>query len=411
MPKIKTSCLKNMAVLLCLLGLIGIFGTNVSAANKIGGWKVHTNAGLGLSYDTNVFKLTSQQRARFDENRSSDQKSGRFNSMDSIGDFVFTPTIKATFSRHGLQRRKLSITPSIAYNKYVRDQEKSYFEFGLGIKQKVGKHSHVGLNFDYAPNIYRKNFLSNAVDTDAFGTLKHGISGGEKVFSPAHYDDTTVELSYGRRLWKNHQKHRQILSPDALSTKVFAGYENRNFDNPFTNRTEDNFFAGLDIGLALRKHTDLTLSYLFKGISTNVSPELLIRNESNFGVDLDGDVVVENLNVATTQNVDRSRDQHTVGFKVSTRLRKGWYAHAKYEARFTSFNSNQPFDVTRLNRNDTRQKAALGLNGKLAKRWYLALGWVNEHNHANRSGITITDKAEVKSYDINVYSAVISHTF
>jgi len=413
MPGVKIQCLKTMAVLVCLFGLIGFFAVNASAANKIGGWKVKTDASMGFSYDTNVFKLTSQQSDRFDQNRSSDQKSGRFNKMDSIDDFIFTPRVKATFSRSGIMGRKLSITPSIEYNKYVQVQEKSYFDFGLGIKQKVGKHSHVGLNFDYAPNIYRKNFLSNAVDAQTiFDTKgKHGISGGEKVFSPAHYDDTTVELSYGRRLWKNHRKHRKVLSPDALSAKVFGGYENRNFDNPFTNRTEDNFFAGLNLGLALRKHTDLTLSYLFKGISTNVSPELLIRNESKFGVDLDGDTVVENLNVATTQNVDRSRDQHTVGIKVSTRVRKGWYAHAKYEARFTSFNSNQPFDVSRLNRNDTRQKAALGLKGEIARRWFLALGWVNEHNHANRSGITIIDKAEVKSYDINVYSAVISRTF
>jgi len=402
-----------MAVLVCLFGLIGFFAVNASAANKIGGWKVKTDASMGFSYDTNVFKLTSQQSDRFDQNRSSDQKSGRFNKMDSIDDFIFTPRVKATFSRAGIMGKKLSITPSIEYNKYVQVQEKSYFDFGLGIKQKVGKHSHVGLNFDYAPNIYRKNFLSNAVDAQTiFDTKgKHGISGGEKVFSPAHYDDTTVELSYGRRLWKNHRRHRKVLSPDALSAKVFGGYENRNFDNPFTNRTEDNFFAGLDLGLALRKNTDLTLTYQFKGISTNVKPELLIRNESKFGVDLDGDTVVENLNVATTQNVDRSRDQHTVGIKVSTRVRKGWYAHAKYEARFTSFNSNQPFDVSRLNRNDTRQKAALGLKGEIARRWFLALGWVNEHNHANRSGITIIDKAEVKSYDINVYSAVISRIF
>jgi len=426
MPGVKIPCLKTMVVLVCLFGLVGFFAVNASAANKIGGWKVKTEASMGFSYDTNVFKLTSQQSDRFDKDKSvvpnpvgnpdqkravADQTSGRFNKMDSIDDFIFTPRVKATFSRSGIMGRKLSITPSIEYNKYVQVQEKSYFDFGLGIKQKVGKHSHVGLNFGYAPNIFRKNFLSDAVDTkNPPGTINK-ISSNEKIFSPAHHDDTTAVLSYGRRLWKNHRKQGRGLFPDALSAKVLVGYENRNFDDPFTNRTEDNFLAGLDLGLALHKHTNLTLSYLFKGISTNVDTEVLIRNETNFGVDLNGDGDAMDLRIRTEQNVDRSRDQHTVGIKVSTRLRKGWYAHAKYEARFTSFNSQQPFDVSRLNRNDTRQKAALGLKGEIARRWFLALGWVNEHNHANRSGITVIDKAEVKSYDINVYSAVISRTF
>jgi len=406
MTGVKIPCFKTMAVLVCLFGLVGFFAANASAADKIGGWKVKSEASMGFSYDTNVFKLSSQQSDRFDLNLAKDQNNGRFNKMDSIDDFIFTPRVKATLSRPGIMGKKLSITPSIEYNKYVQVQEKSYFDFGLNIKQNVGKNGNIGLEFGYAPNIFRKNFLSSAADTNG-----NGITSKEKVFSPAHHDDTSAVLSYGRRLWKNHHKHRKILSPDALSAKVLVGYQNRNFDDPFTNRTEDNFLAGLDLGLALHKDTRLTLSYLFKGISTNVEPELLIRNESNFGVDLNGDTVVSNFNVATTQNVDRSRDQHTVGLKVSTRLRKGWYAHAKYEARFTSFNSNQPFDVIRLDRNDTRQKVALGLKGEIARRWFLALGWVNEHNHANRSGITVTDKTEVKAYDINVYSAVISRTF
>jgi len=427
MPGVKIQRLKTMAVIVCLFGLVGFFAANASAANKIGGWKVKSEASMGFSYDTNVFKLTSQQSDRFDKDKSvvpdplslnrdqkraaSDQTSGRFNKMDSIDDFIFTPRVKATLSRPGIMGKKLFVSPSIEYNKYVQNQEKSYFDFGLNIKQNVGKHGNIGLEFGYAPNIFRKNFLSDAVDTkNPTGTINK-ISSNEKIFSPAHHDDTTAVLSYGRRLWKNHHKHGKILSPEALSAKVLVGYENRNFDDPFTNRTEDNVLAGLDLGLALRKNTHLTLSYLFKGISTNVDTEVLIRDEPSFGVDLNGDGDALDLRIRTEQNVDRSRDQHTVGLKVSTRLRKGWYAHAKYEARFTSFNSNQPFDVSRLDRNDTRQKVALGLKGEIARRWFLALGWVNEHNHANRSGITVIDKAEVKSYDINVYSAVISRTF
>ncbi len=403
---IKKPWFNTFALLVCMLGLMGFLGTEASGADEIGGWKWKADASMGFSYDTNVFKLSSLQSDRFDQNRPSDQKSGRFNGMDSIDDFVFTPRLRATLSRHGLQGRKLSVTPSIAYNRYVQDQEKSYFDFGLGINQKVGKHGNVGLDFGYAPNIYKKNYLSGAVDKTG-----NGISGGEKVFSPAHHDDTTVVLSYGQRLWKSHHKHRKTLAPDSVSAKVRVGYENRNFDDPFTVRTEDNFLAGLDLGLALHKNTDLTLSYLFKSISTTVGPEVLIRDEPFFGVDLNGNGNTTDLSVATQQNVDRSRDQHSVGVKVTTRLQKGWYGHVKYEARFTSFNSKEPFDVTRLNRSDTRQKVGLGVKGQLAPRWTMALNWSLTHNEAARDGLALVDKAEGKSYDRNIFSAVVSYLF
>jgi len=384
--------------------------TNALAAEKIGGWKWKAVASTGLSYDSNVYKLSSTQSARFDQNRKSDQTSGRFKDMDSVDDFIFTPRLKASFRRAGIGGGELSVKPSIAYNIYAQSQEKNYFNFGLDINQAVGKHGIIGIELAYAPNIFKKNYLSAATDGQNIGFAGHGISGSEKLFSPAHYDKTSVTLVYGRRLWKSHVKHKNTLALDTLSGHILAGFENRSYDDPFTVRTEDNLFAGFDLEFALHKNTILALSYIFKNIDTTVDTELLIRNETNFGgVDFDNDGFIENINAATEQKVDRSRNNNTIGVKVSTRLVKDWSGYAKYEARFTSYKSEERFDVTRLNRTDTRQKVGIGVKGELAPRWTLALSWVLTHNQAARDGLALVDKAEAKSYDKNVVSAVISY--
>ncbi len=401
----------KIRVLLCVLALAGFFATSASAKGEVGDWKWKAEASLGLYYDTNVYKLSSLQKDRFDLNLSKDQTTGRFKDMDSIDDFIFTPRLMATLRRRGYDGGALTLKPSIAYNRYVQNQEKSYFDFGLNVHQALGKHSGVGVDLGYAPNIFKKNYLSGAVDNEPLGDPAHGITGSEKSFSPAHYDKTDLTFYYSQRLWKSARKNFDTLSLEAVSGKVFAGYENKNYDDPFTNRTEDSLFAGFDVALALYRHTTLTLGYLYKDISTPVEPETLVRNELSFNIDFDNDSVIENLNVATRQNVDRSRTQNTIGVKVTRKLQKDWTGYIKYNVRFTSFKSKEPFDVVRVDRNDTRQRFGLGLKGEVAPSWTMALGWTVTHNSASRSALAQVDKTEGKSYDKNVLSVVVSHVF
>jgi hypothetical protein len=392
--------LGKLAVLLCALGLTGLSVSGAYGAGEAGGWKWKAEASVGVAYDTNVYKLSSTQSDRFDLNLAKDQTTGRYKDMDSIDDIIFTPRLKATFRRPGFNGRDLSIKPSIAYNRYVWNQERSYFDFGLGVNQALGKHSGLGVSFGYAPNIFKKNYLSGATDQDnapSTGISTTVINGTEKVFSAAHYDKTDVTLYYSTRLWKSANKNPANLALETVSGKVLVGYENKNYDDPFTNRTEDSIFAGFDLDLALYKNTTLTLSYLFKNIDTAVEPEILIRNETNFGVDLNGDGDALDLSVATNQTVDRSRHQNTIGARVSTRLQNGWNAYARYEVRFTSYKSEETFDVTRLDRNDTRQKVGAGLKGEIAPRWTMALDWTLLHNAAARDGLALVDKTEAKS--------------
>ncbi len=394
------------AALLCALGLIGLFANAALAGGGVWNWK--GEAATGFAYDTNVYKLSSTQSTRLDAGKSSDKISGRFKDMDSVDDFIFTPTVKATLKGPGLLGHDFVLRPSIAYSVYASNSEKNFFKFGLGLKQAIGGGGAVGLAFDYSPNIYKKNYLSGTIDSVGDGLI---TSSAEEVFTAAHYDKTRVTVSYGQRLWKRPGKGHANLELEKVSAHILAGYENKSYDDPFTVRSEDSVFAGFDMEFALYKHTRLDFNYLFKNIDTSVGTETLIRDEANFGVDFNGDGDAIDLSVATVQKVDRSRNTHTLGVKASTGLAEGWTGYVKYEARFASYKSEEIFDVTRLNRTDTRQKVGVGVRGKLAPRWYMNLGWVLTHNQAARDGLAVTDKAEAKSYDKNVFSALISYRF
>ncbi|MFQ5354202.1 MAG: hypothetical protein ACE5DR_04580 [Thermodesulfobacteriota bacterium] len=402
-----------LVVLVCVVALTGLFGGAASGA-AAGGWKWKADAGIGFAYDTNVYKFSTTQSNRFDANSTADQTSGRYNDMDSEGDFIFTPQVKATLKTQGPGGRTFSVKPSVAYNVYSQNMEKNAFEFGLDLEQEVGAHSDVGLELEYSPNNFKKNYLSGAVDTDltfSVGLPTSIIQDNEEIFSPAHYDKAKATLSYGRRLWKKPGKASANLELDAVSGRVLAGYESKSYDAPFSVRDESRLFAGLEVELDLYKSTSFTFDYLFKSISTDVGTEVLIRDEADFAFDFNGDGDTLDTNVGTTQNVDRSRNQHSLGAKASTKIGDGWKGYAKYEVRFTSYKSDETFDVTRVDRSDTRQKVGVGLKGELAPRWTMDIGWTLTHNEAARDGLVVTDKAEAKSYNKHVLAALISYRF
>ncbi len=413
MKALKKPWFNLFIAVVCLIGFMSLSQTSVFAAGT-GGWKWKGDAGVGFAYDTNVYKLSSTQSARYDSNRTSDGISGRYKDMDSINDLIFTPRFRATLKREGMGGGEFSLKPSLSYNIYSQNTEKNYFKFGLEMTQEVGAHGLAGLALVYSPSIYKKNYLSGALDGDnlpSTGISTTVIQSAEEVFTAANYDKASATVSYGFRLWKNEAKDKATFEFDKVSAHVLAGYESKTYDDPFAIRDEDNLFAGFDLDVALYKSMSLTFSYLFKSVDTSVGKELLLRDEPNFGVDLNGDGDALDLSVATNQNVDRSRNMHTFGVKVSARIADGWKGYARYDVRFASYQSAERFDVTRIDRNDTRQKVGLGVKGEIAPQWTMALAWTLTHNAAARDGLAITDKAEGKSYDKNVFSALISYRF
>ncbi|GMR04227.1 MAG: hypothetical protein BMS9Abin23_0118 [Thermodesulfobacteriota bacterium] len=392
------------AVFVCALGLWAFSGPHAFAKDKAG-LKWGAEFDVELAYDSNIYKLSGIQKDRLDVNNTSDQISGRFNDMESAGDFVTSPRFKPSLKLSGLGGRTFRITPSVTYNLYARNKEKNFLELGLDLSQDIGSKGKFTVELDYDPDVFRKNYLSDAVDTDGNGS----ISSSEKIFSAANYDESSIAASYKHRLWKHAKGRRGYLGLDKVYGEVLVGFKKRDYDNPFENRSYDDIFAGTGLDMELGNDSKVSFSYLFADITTDVAGEVLIRNEPDFGVDFNGDGDTLDLDTRTVQNVDRSRNEHTLGVKGRTRIGKRWFAEAGYDVRFQLYKSDQRFDVTRLDRKDVRQRINLGVKGKLAPKWTLGLDWTFSHEKASRDGLASIDQAESKSYNRHVVAAVISY--
>ena len=89
----------------------------------------------------------------------------------------------------------------------------------------------------------------------------------------------------------------------------------------------------------------------------DVDREILILDEPDFGVDFNGDGDNIDNNARAFENVTRAYQSHLFG--LSTRLKFTKTIHLKlgYDIRLKQFNSEEEFDVARVNRVDTRHRA------------------------------------------------------
>src|SRR3990170_5132604 len=214
--------------------MLGLFCVSAETAEAAGAWKWKGEAEAGLAYDTNVYSLSSTQKARLKEDRASDQTSGRFNDMESVEDLILTPRFKAAGKTIGLGGRGFEVKPSILYELYAENTKKNHFELGLGLKHELWAEDWLAIEFGYAPDVYKKNYLSDAVDV-----TNDGVSSSERVYSPATYNDVKVDLVYGRRLWKRGKGPRASGGVERVDGEVLAGIQKSEYDSPFGNRSED----------------------------------------------------------------------------------------------------------------------------------------------------------------------------
>ena len=362
------------------------------------GWKFQTLGDAELSYETNVFNLSSDQIDRLEAGRPEDEISGRYDDMDSVDDAILTPRLRLEMNGPGLFSRDIQIRPGILYHFYSLNEKKSHLELGLDLEQEVGAHETLGLEISYAPDVFKKNYLSDATD------LTGSVSASERVYEPATYDDAVIDLTYRRRLRKNP-------SPSAIESvygEVLLGYQNKEYEDPFENRSEDSIRLGAGLDTEFNKIT-LAVSYLFEYVETPGENEVLILDEADFNVDFNSDGDALDTNIRAEQKVDRSRLDHTIAVKASAKLNKDWTGEAKYDLRLQDYKSAEPFDAAYRDREDIRHRIGLGVEREFGRRWSVGLGFVWAHEEADKGDLPNIDPEEPKSYDNITVSAGVSY--
>ncbi|MFQ5442882.1 MAG: hypothetical protein ACE5EB_09215 [Thermodesulfobacteriota bacterium] len=406
MAGFKEKYLHGLIVFVCVFGLWGgaVRGAHAGGA---GGLKWGADFDLGLAYNSNVYKLSAAQKARRDANSTASQTSGRFTDMESTDDFIASPEVEFSLKVDGLGGRDLEIKPGVTYNIYAQNQEKNFLELALEIKQDVTKYGVFSVEVGYEPDVFKKNYLSDAIDTSGDGL----ITDDERVYSKGNYDKKSIVASYKHRLWKGPKGIAGSSELEKVYGKVFAGYEKKDYDSPFdATRTTDNFLAGTGIDMEFGGGAELSFKYTFENITADAAAEVLILNEADFGVDFNGINGIESFDARTVQNVDRSHNDHKLKVKGRLKVAPDWYAEAGYELRFQFYKSEERFDVTRVDRTDVRHRVGAGIEGELAKDWSLGVGWDWTHEEAGRDGLAAINQADTKSYDRHVVSAVISYS-
>ncbi|MFQ5464313.1 MAG: hypothetical protein ACE5EI_00135 [Thermodesulfobacteriota bacterium] len=391
-------------LLACALALglwAGLGGNALAKGGSAFKWK--TTFQSEFLYDSNIYKLSDTQISRLDANKAADRTSGRFNDMKSADDFILTPRLKVTLSTPGLGGKELKISPNVLYNLYLQSQKKSHLVSGLDLRQTVGAHDTLGLDFKYAPNVFKKNYLTGTTNPSG------PVLDSERIYGAATYDRIDVEASYRHRLWKKPGGKAGSTGIEKVYGTATVGLQSKEYDAPFRNRNEDSILGGAGLDLEFGKGAVLAFSYLFKSINTPTDPEILIRNETDFGVDLNADGDALDLDVATVQRVNRSRLEHKLGVKFKGDINDQWEGFFKYDIRLQDYQSTETFDVTRIDRQDFRHRFGLGFKGDYGSHWTLGFEGRYTIEDADRAGLATVNQAEQKSYNRYELGATLSY--
>jgi hypothetical protein len=338
------------------------------------GWKWEIELEAEGEYDSNVFNQSDAGKDRIRDQDPVDQQNGRIRDMDSVDDFIISPNLEIGVSRKNSLGR-FSIAPSAAYHRFIENDERSYPEVGLRIRQTLPQKSAVELKASYDFDVFKKNYLEGTIGTGV-------IDDDERIYARGIYDDLDIDLGYERRLWRTDSKRRKDRYAWAtmLTGEIHAIYSMRNYEG-FSNRDLDIYGGELVFTTAFGERLGVEVGYTYLRYDAPGKSEVTIIDEPDVGVDLDGDGNADDDNVRSVNNVDRTRNQHEVGVKVKLDVTRDLRFWVGYEYILRDYVSDYFLDIAHRDREDDHHTAEAGIRWKFAKKWALDL----EGGYTNRS--------------------------
>jgi len=318
-----------------------------------------------LIYDSNVFRLSDKVRDRLEDERPGDKISGRFDDMDSEDDVVVSSSLILVSKLAGIGDSRYRIIPSVTYDYFTQNDRKSHPTFGLSFERDSGP-DEISLDFEYELDAFAKNYLHDVTD------LTGRVTARDRVYDRGEFDEFSVEVTYGTRLWKRRKKTRSFLDARRIEGFAELGYARRNYDGPFYNRDRNAVGVALGATAEFGKRWRLDLEYDFDFVSTDNGKEVLVRDEPDFDVDFNGDGDTTDLRRRTVQRVDRSRMDHIVDLRLRYDITKRWETWAGYAFRYQKYFSNERFDTHR-DRDDFGHSVRAGVGWDIDSRWSFEL--------------------------------------
>src|SRR5574341_142737 len=362
-------------------------------------WKAALRLRGDVGYDNNPFLLNAGAKQELGSVSAADSQSGRFRDMESVNDVIPVTGVRAGLVGAGLFGRDLELSADVGYEANLRNTRRSHAELGLRVEQELSMGGRLRLEADWRPRYFWKNYLRDAVDANVDGT----ITPDERVYGPGTSREIDLTLEYRRRLVKARRS-----SPVEVTGELQVGYFSRAYDAPFAGRDRRGPGVGAELAAELGKRWTAGLAYSYQSLSADTSREVLILDETAFGVDFNGNGNASDIAARAVELVDRSRAEHNLELTVGTEVGRNATLELQYARRMRRFSSTQPYDVSDRDRRDTRNELGAELDLGVAHGLHLRFGGVFAKQNTNRSGDP-GSSGEVADYSRAVVTAGLSY--
>jgi hypothetical protein len=376
--------------------------TNPAAAQQGDrSWRPTVRVQAEVRYDDNPFLLTPNQKGKLQTVSAADAVSGRFRDMTGPTDVIPVAGARVAAAGPGLGGRTLELSADVAYDVNVENARRRHAELTVGVEQSLPKAGRLRLRADWRPSYFSKNYLSDASDASGDGN----ITPDERVYSAGTSHEIDLTLGYRHRLVKSRQS-----SPVGVMGELELGYFARGYDAPFAGR--DRRGPGMAAGVAVELNPRWTvgLHYGFQALHADPTREVLILDETAFGVDFNGTNGVADTAARAFEMVDRSRTEQELRASVETELSGGVTLQLAYARRIRNFSSSEPYDVSDRDRHDARNELEAELTVRLAHGMRLMLGGVAVQQSTNRPGDP-GSTGDVADYSRHVVTAGVGYRF
>lgn len=362
---------------------------SASAAAKAPGsakaWQIDVQSKAGLQYDDNVFLLSQNQRNEVASPSAGATISGRYAGMESASDMLGVGNIALQVSGPGARGRTLEITPEISYEFASRNQLRREAAAGLSIAQSLGGGRRIRLKAGSTPSHFARNYLSDAVDADASGS----ISSNERIYKKGQYG----EYSIGGDL---RVPLRASTSEAVLG--LGGGYYARSYDAPFAVRDLSGPTVTVSLDVGQKSPVGVELTYDLAALSAAQGRQVVLLDEPIYNIDFNGNGRTSDLNARAFVDIDRSRLEHQMGAALRFDTGRRATASVGYEYRIRSFRSTLPYDEADAGRRDNRSTIRGSIRAKMAKGVYASAGVKFLSQGTNRPlGSAIGEEADYRN--------------
>lgn len=364
-------------------------------------WRLGARAGTEIRHDGNPFLLTVAQRARLAAPSAGDSISARFRDMESATDVIPVAAAQLALTGPGLGGRDLEIATDVSYDANIDNARRRHAEVTFAMEQTLAKSGRLRLRADWRPSYFWKNYLSDAVDLSGDGN----ITSDERRYSRGTSHELDLTLNYRRRLLKAREGRAVELRGE-----LDVGYFTRGYDAPFPGRDRRGPGAGLGVSAELGRRWAVGLDYRLQSLVSDVTREVMILDETAFGVDFNGVNGATDPDARAFEFVDRSRLEHNVQVSIETEASKTVTLRVAYARRMRVFSSTQPYDVADRDRHDTRNELEAELAMRLAHGLRLTLSGSIAKQTTNRAGDP-GSTGDISDYTRSVVAAGLAYRF